>query len=209
MTNAASRGSWRSDLAWAVVPPLSRGLGRVAWRLEITTPTKSLPRPPYVVAANHHSFLDAFMVAAALRDRIRFLGLRDLFGNYRSVDFALDSFGVIPLSRGVVPLGPVRAALEHLDAGGAVGLFPEGTRHWEFEPSRAKHGAGWLATRTGLPLVPVAVSGTEKVLGVDNRLHAGRIRVVVGDPLYAVGAGRSAVDDLTRRWALWVAANLT
>lgn len=208
MDGAASQRSWRGDIAWSVVPPLSRALGRVAWRLKITTPVRPLPRPPYVVAANHHSFLDAFLVAAALRDRIRFLGLQDLFGNYCWVDFALDSFDVIPLSRGVVPLGPVRAALDHLDAGGTVGLFPEGTRHWEFEPSRAKHGAAWLATRAGLPLVPVAVSGTERVLGVDNKLHTGRIQVVVGDPLYAVGSGRTEVEDLTTRWSGWVAAHL-
>lgn len=209
MTVQASNRPWRRRAAWAVVPNLSRGLGKVAWRLNITTPANPLPQPPYVVAANHHSFLDGFLVAAALRDEIRFLGLQDLFGNHRWVDFALDSFDVIPISRGMVPLGPIRTALHHLDAGGSVGLFPEGTRHWEFEPSRAKHGAAWLATRTGVPLVPVAVSGTERVLGVDNKLHTGRIGVVVGEPLYAMGDGRAAVEDLTGRWGGWVAANLT
>jgi len=200
--------SRRERVAWAVVPPLSRGLGRLAWHLKITTPTGRIPQPPYVVAANHHSFLDPFLVAAALPAKTRFLGLQDLFGNHRLVDFALDTFDVIPLSRGVVPLGPVRTALRHLDEGGVVGLFPEGTRHWEFEQSRAKHGAAWLATRSDVPIVPVAISGSEGVLGVDNKLHTGRIEVVVGDPLHATGSGRPAVEDLTRRWGAWVTDTL-
>lgn len=208
MTAAGEDRSWRKQVAWAVVPPLSRGLGRLAWHLRITTPKGRLPPPPYVVAANHHSFLDPFLVAAALPGKTRFLGLQDLFGNYRLVDFALDTFDVIPLSRGVVPLGPVRTALRHLGSGGVVGLFPEGTRHWEFERSRAKQGAAWLATRTGVPIVPVAITGSDRVLGVDNKLHTGRIEVVVGDPLIATGSGRPAVEDLTRRWGAWVTDTL-
>lgn len=207
MTSGREESSWRGRVAWAVAPPLTRGLGRLAWRLRITA-TDRLPRPPYVVAANHHSFLDPFLVAAALRGEIRFLGLQDLFGNYRFVDLALNSFDVIPLSRGVVPLGPLRTALSHLEGGGVVGLFPEGTRHWDFEQSRAKHGAAWLAARTEVPIVPVAISGSDRVLGVDNKLHTGRIEVVIGDPLHATGGGRSAVEDLTRRWGAWVTDTL-
>lgn len=202
------RSSRRGRIGWAMIPPLIRGVGRLAWRLEITTPTGTLPAPPYVVAANHYSFLDPFLVAAALPGEVRFLGLHDLFGNYRVVDFALETFDVIPLSRGVVPFGPLRTALTHLEAGGAVGLFPEGTRHWEFEGGRARHGAAWLAARTGVPVVPVAISGSDRVLGVDNKLHTGRIEVVVGSPLHANGSGRGEVEDLTRRWARWVADTL-
>lgn len=208
MPSDISDNRWRGRLAWSVVPPLSRGLGRLAWGLRITVLPDSLPPPPFVVAANHHSFLDAFLVAAALPERIRFLALQDLYGNYRWVDFALDSFDVIPLSRGVVPMGPVRAALRHLDTGGVVGLFPEGTRHWEFEPDRVKGGAAWLAARTDVPLLPVAIAGSDRVLGVDNRLRRGKIQVVVGNPLRAEAATRSAVDDLKARWSGWVADTL-
>ena len=51
------RSSRRGRIGWAMIPPLIRGVGRLAWRLEITTPTGTLPAPPYVVAANHYSFL--------------------------------------------------------------------------------------------------------------------------------------------------------
>lgn len=194
-------------VAWACVPPLIGGVGRIVWRLE-TDFGDGFPDPPFVVASNHHSFLDAFLIAAAFRRKIRFLALKDLFGNYRWVDFALNSFDVIPLRRGTVPLGPVRTALDYLSAGGVVGLFPEGTRHREFDPNRARPGAAWLATRTDLPLVPVAVAGTERVLGPDNRLHYGQIRVTVGPVLRRSGLERADIDDLTARWAEWVAVTL-
>jgi 1-acyl-sn-glycerol-3-phosphate acyltransferase len=193
---------------WAGLPPVIRTVARVAWRLEVD-PGPGLPDAPFVVASNHHSFLDPLLVGSVLREKIRFLGLVDLFGYYRSLDYALEVFDVIPLQRGVVPLGPVRTALSHLEQGGAVGLFPEGTRHWDFDPERALPGAAWLAARAGVPLVPVAVSGTERVLGVDNRLRRGRVIVEVGPPLSAVSGRRAAVDDLTVRWATWVSHALS
>jgi 1-acyl-sn-glycerol-3-phosphate acyltransferase len=207
-TTDRHRRSFSGRVAWAVTPPLVRGVGRLAWRLEIQSAAPP-PPPPFVVAANHYSFLDAFLVAAALPSRIRFLALQDLFGNQSWLDFALHAYGAIPVSRGVVPLGPVRSALGHLDDGGVVGLFPEGTRHWVFDPRNARHGAAWLATRAGVPVVPIAISGTDGVLGVDNKLHRGAIQVDVGESLRPNGDDREAVADLTARWGDWVQKRLS
>lgn len=190
------------------LPPVVRSVARVAWRLQLD-PGPGIPDPPFVVASNHHSFLDPLLVGSVFRERVRFLGLVDLFDNHRWLDFALEVFEVIPLRRGVVPLGPVRAALSHLEQGGTVGLFPEGTRRWVFDPGNVLDGAAWLAARAGVPLVPVAISGTERVLGVDNRLRRGRVAIEVGPPLSAVSTRRQAVDDLTVRWAGWVSGALS
>jgi 1-acyl-sn-glycerol-3-phosphate acyltransferase len=197
-----------TKVAWAIVPGIVTGVGRVAWRLEIDR-GPGFPDPPFVLASNHHSFLDSLLLGTAWGSRMRFIGLVDLLGNNRLLDFALEAFEMIPVRRGVVPLGPVRAALGHLEAGGVLGLFPEGRRHWVFDPDRALPGAAWLATRAGVPVVPAAIAGTAQVLGVDNRLHRGRIRVTIGPSMTAEGRGRPAVDDLTRRWARWVAEALS
>ncbi len=66
-------------------------------------------------------------------------------------------------------------------------------------------GAAWLAVRAGVPIVAVAAIGTDQVLGIDNRLHRGRVRIKVGPTFYAEGIGRAAVDDLTKRWSAWIA----
>lgn len=161
-----------------------------------------------MVAANHHSFLDPLLVGAVIGHRVRFIALSDLTGNYRLVDLAMDAYGYIPVTRGIVPLGTIRRALGHLGTGGVVGLFPEGTRHYRFDPDNSLPGAAWLATRADVPLVPVAIHGTDVVLGVDNRLGRGRIRVTIGPALRHRGQGREAVDDLTARWGAWVAQRL-
>lgn len=197
----------RSRLVWALTPPIIRSVARVLWRLEVRF-TDRFPEPPFVLAANHHSFLDPFLIGAVCRRPVRFVGLSDLSGHYRMVDFFLDAFQVIPVTRGKVPLRAMRESLRHLKAGGVIGLFPEGTRHDRFDPAKALPGAAWLAIRAQVPLVCVAVRGSEVVLGVENRLHRGRIDLVIGPALRGEGEGREAVDDLTRRWGEWVAATL-
>jgi 1-acyl-sn-glycerol-3-phosphate acyltransferase len=66
-----------------------------------------------------------------------------------------------------------------------------------------------MAARTGAPLVAVAVTGSDRVLGIDNKFRKGRVRVIVGPTLYPTGTDRAAVDDLTSRWAQWVTALLS
>jgi 1-acyl-sn-glycerol-3-phosphate acyltransferase len=189
----------RSRVVWALTPPLIRAVARVAWRLDVVG-RQLLPDPPYVLASNHHSFLDPLLLGAVHRRPIRFVGLSDLWGHYRTVDFFLDAWQVIPVTRGRVPLGAMREALRHLESGGTIGIFPEGRRYDVFDPRHALPGAAWLAARAGVPLVPAAVRGSEKVLGVDNRLHRGRISIAFGAPIHAHGCDRPSVDHMTVHW---------
>jgi 1-acyl-sn-glycerol-3-phosphate acyltransferase len=167
------------------------------------------PPPPFVLAANHHSFLDPPLIGAIYGKRSRFIALVDLFGNHNSLDWILDAFEVVPLRRGTVPLGPVRQCLAHLGDGGVVGLFPEGTRVDRFGDTELKRGAAWLSVRAGVPLVAVAVTGTDKVLGIDNKFHRGRVAVTIGPTMHPEGTGREAVNELTARWAQWVASTVS
>ncbi|CAN5833971.1 hypothetical protein BH23ACT5_BH23ACT5_04300 [soil metagenome] len=167
------------------------------------------PSGPFVIAANHHSLLDSVIVGAVFGRHAAFLALSDLFVNYRLLDWALRQFGVIPVGRSVVPLGAVRAAMDHLAEGGVVGIFPEGTRVVRFGDVPVRRGAAWLAARSGVPLVPVALIGTGVVLGLDNRLQRGRVRVGVGPALTAAGAGTGDIEDLRRRWQEWMVSVLT
>ncbi|GEM_PF-928850 len=198
-----SRPGPRSRFLWRYGLPAIRGAGRVAWRLKVDW-GPGFPPPPFVLAANHHSFIDPPLIGATYGRRIRFIGLVDLFGNHRLLDWALDGFEVIRVRRGTVPLGAIRTSLAHLDEGGVVALFPEGRRVDRFGELPPLPGAAWLATRAGVPLVPVAVTGTDHVLGVDNKLHRGRVAITIGPALRAEGTDREAVTDLNRRWAEWV-----
>ncbi|MGH8957453.1 MAG: lysophospholipid acyltransferase family protein [Acidimicrobiia bacterium] len=190
-----------------MAPRIIHFVSTITWRLRIDY-GNGFPDPPFVIAANHSSFLDPPMVSAAYRRRIRFLTLIDLFGNYRMLDLALQTFEVIEVRRGSIPLRALRQALDHLGAGGVVAVFPEGTRAWRFGDKPVAIGAAWLAMRVQVPLVPIAILGTGEVLGVDNKLHRGRIRVFVGPPLYPEGNGRPAAEHLSRRWSEWIESRL-
>ena len=195
--------SLKSRLFWPVVLPSIRGTARLLWRLEVDR-SHGFPEPPFVLASNHYSFLDPPLVGAIYGRRARFIALIDLYGNHRTLDWALDALDVITVRRGTVPLGTVRACLAHLDEGGVVGVFPEGIRVGRFGEVGFKRGAAWLAVRKQVPLVAAAVIGTNQVLGIDNVFHRGRIRVVVGPTLHPEGTDDDAIDDLISRWADWV-----
>lgn len=195
----------RSRLAWAFGPPTISVVSRAVWRLTVEG-SEGFPEPPFVIAANHHSFLDPPLVGAVFGKRARFIALVDLAGHHRLLDWALDWFEVIPVRRGTVPLGAMRKSLSHLGGGGVMAVFPEGTRVGRFGEGELRPGAAWLAVRAGVPLVAVAVTGTDRVLGLDNRLRRGRVKVIVGPTLHQRGSGREAVNDLMNRWQDWVAS---
>jgi 1-acyl-sn-glycerol-3-phosphate acyltransferase len=191
-----------------VIPSIKLG-ARLLWGLRVDKGS-GFPEPPFVLAANHYSFLDPPLVgAAAYGKRARFISLIDLYGNHWPLDWALDALDVITVRRGTVPLGTVRACLAHLDEGGVVGVFPEGIRVNSFGEAGFKRGAAWLAVKRQVPLVAVAVIGSDRVLGVDNVWHRGRIRLIVGPTLYPEGTDAAAIDDLLHRWAQWVGQTVT
>jgi 1-acyl-sn-glycerol-3-phosphate acyltransferase len=138
-----------------------------------------------VVAANHFSHLDPVMVSMAVDRPIRFLAVNELYGRSAVFDRLTLWLGAIPLPRSRVPLGALRLALAELDAGGTVGLFPEGMRVWVWGEVAPKRGAAWLARRAGVPLLPVAIAGSEQAMG-RSATWAGRrpIRVAVCPPIY-------------------------
>lgn len=206
--SAPAQRSLKSRLFWPVVIPSIKLGARLLWRLTVDR-GPGFPEPPFVLAANHYSFLDPPLVgAAAYGKRARFIALVDLYGNHRSLDWTLDALDVIAVRRGTVPLGTVRACLAHLDEGGVVGVFPEGIRVEKFGEAGFKRGAAWLAVKRQVPLVAVAVIGSDRVLGIDNHFRPGRIRVVVGPTLHPIGSDNAAIDELTDRWARWVADTL-
>jgi 1-acyl-sn-glycerol-3-phosphate acyltransferase len=194
----------RSRILWGVGRPVIRIVGRAGFSLRVDYQA-TLPEPPYVMAANHYSHFDPPAVGVAAGIPIRFLALDDLFGVHKLLDWLITGFGAIPIPRTRRPIRAVRTALEALEAGEVVGVFPEATRvsHWGTLPP--KRGAAWLAKRTGVPLVPVAVIGTGLGFGLENRIRRAKIRVIVGEP---IDPNSGDVDALTALWAEWISEQI-
>lgn len=119
---------------------------------------------PLLVAANHRSFLDPFVIAMMLpwRRPLHFVAKVELFEK-RWQAWILSRLGAFPVRRGQADREAVDTARGILDRGGAVCIFPEGTRIRSGSLGSPKRGAGRLALETGASVLPVAVLGTERV----------------------------------------------
>ncbi|MBA3359331.1 MAG: 1-acyl-sn-glycerol-3-phosphate acyltransferase [Thermoleophilaceae bacterium] len=120
-----------------------------------------VPSRGVLLASNHRSFLDPFVIGCCVRRPIYFMAKRELFQN-RLVGWILNALGAFPVRRGESDEQSMVTALALLERGEAVVIFPEGTRHRSGPLHPPRRGVGRLALESGAPVVPVAVTGTER-----------------------------------------------
>jgi len=143
-----------------------------------------VPTGPLVVAANHFSHLDPVIVSLAVGRPIRYLAVDELYGNSWFFDWLTLWLGAIPMTRTGVALSALRLAIDELESGGTVGLYPEGVRVWNWGEVEPKAGAAWLAHRVGVPLLPVAVVGSDQAMGRGTKVIRRRlIHITVCEPI--------------------------
>src|SRR3984885_8685822 len=133
-------------------------------------------RGPVIIASNHRSFLDPFVIATMARRPMYYVAKKELFRN-RLQGWILNALGAFPVDRGASDEESIATAKAILARGDIVLIFPEGTRIRPGSLGKPKRGVGRLALETGVPVVPVAVIGTEAVRrGWRIRPHKVRIR---------------------------------
>jgi 1-acyl-sn-glycerol-3-phosphate acyltransferase len=166
----------------------------------VTTPAvrgherlRNVPQPA-VIAANHASHLDTSVVINALprtwRHKLAVGAAADYFfkGKVRGALAAL-AIGAFPVERKRASAVSARLAVDLVKEGWNLILFPEGGRSEDGWLQEMKPGAAFVAARTGRPLVPLWITGTEHLLPKGaKRLRRGRVDVLVGDPLYPADA---------------------
>jgi 1-acyl-sn-glycerol-3-phosphate acyltransferase len=137
-----------------------------------------------ILAPNHLSYLDPPLVGCALQRPVWFMAKVELFRRAPAAWFmtALHSF---PVQRGTGDRAALKRTLDLLAAGKAVALFPEGTRSQTGELGEPELGIGMIALRSGAPVVPMAIAGTDSVYPRDAKLpRRGKIRLRIGKPLH-------------------------
>jgi 1-acyl-sn-glycerol-3-phosphate acyltransferase len=159
-----------------------RPFAKWLYRVRIDGAEQVPPRGPAILAANHESLIDPWILGLVTPRPIRYMAKSELW-NYPVLRNVMNGFGTFPIQRGAGDTDALGVAGRLLRDGEVLGIFPQGTclpyrrRPWH-------RGAARLALATGTPLVPVALVGTEKALR-PHRIKLGRprIRVLVGRPV--------------------------
>ncbi|MBL0058890.1 MAG: 1-acyl-sn-glycerol-3-phosphate acyltransferase [Elusimicrobia bacterium] len=176
------RGGWRGLLArglfW-IGHTLFRVSFSILWRLRVVGREQVPRQGALLFAANHASFADPPLVGSSVPRPIYFMAKEELF-QVPLFGWLIHQVNAFPIRRKEGDVGAFRTAQRILAAGGAMIIFPEGKRQRLGVFGRPKSGVGLLAIKTGVPVVPVYVHDTHRLLRFP------RLTVVFGAPLTAV-----------------------
>ena len=181
------------------------GVCRTYWRATYEG-LEHVPRSgAFVLAPVHRSFIDFGLVAAVTKRRIRYMGKDSLwkvggFGRF------ITTLGAFPVRRGSADREALRRCMDVIRGGEPLVLFPEGTRRSGPVVQELYEGAAYVAIRTGVPIVPIGIGGSERALRKGKRLpRPVKVHVIVGPslnppPPKASGhPSRGALRELTDR----------
>ncbi|MEU4970309.1 MULTISPECIES: lysophospholipid acyltransferase family protein [Streptomyces] len=206
-------GGAPSERGAAVGRRIGIGLMNSLWRPRVLGAWRVPATGPVILAGNHAHNVDGPMLMGTAPRPVHFLIKKEAF--IGPLDPFLRGIGQLKVDRSAADRGAVTDALAVLQAGGVLGIFPEGTRgQGDFAALRG--GLAYFALRSGAPVVPVAVLGSADRAGRLIRVLPplrSRIDVVFGDP-FTVGDGsgrrtRTALDEATVRLQERLAGHLT
>jgi 1-acyl-sn-glycerol-3-phosphate acyltransferase len=191
-------------ILYQVVRSLISVVSRTYWRLTIEGRENVPATGAFILTPVHRSFIDFGLVSGVTRRRMRYMGKDSLwkvplFGKF------ISALGAFPVRRGAADREALRRSIEMVQGGEPLVLFPEGTRRFGPTIENLFDGAAYVATRAGVPVVPVGIGGSERAMQKGKRLpRPVKIHIVVGKPLDPpVNAGgrtsRRAVRELTEQ----------
>ena len=178
------------EVMQTAVPPVAKML----WRPTVVG-LENVPRAgPLIVASNHLSFADSLVIPIVAPRQVAFLAKQDYFhGTGASGALQRSWFtamGMVPVDRDDTraAIASLDIALDILAAGGAFGIYPEGTRSRDGRLYRGRTGVAHLALTSGAPVIPVGLRGTQDLQPVGSRVpRLARVTVRFGRPLDFTG----------------------
>jgi 1-acyl-sn-glycerol-3-phosphate acyltransferase len=173
----------RMQRAWyAFVRSVVVGFCKTFWRLRVEG-TEHVPAGPFILSPVHRSNIDTPLVAAVTRRPLRYMG-KDAMWKYGWSAWFFTSLGGFPVHRGTADREALKKCVTVLEGGEPLVLFPEGTRRSGPVVEHVFDGAAYVALRTGVPIVPVGIGGSEKAMPKGAKfIRPVKVTMVVGEPL--------------------------
>lgn len=159
---------------------------------------------PFILSAVHRSNIDTPLVAAVTRRRLRYMGKKEMW-KFPPAAWLFTTLGGFPVNRGAADREALRTCIEVLRGGEPLVIFPEGGRRSGPVVGEIFEGAAYLSAKTGAPIVPVGIGGSEAAMPIGAKsLRRVKVHVVVGPPLLPENPGtksasRRAVRELNDR----------
>ena len=156
-----------------------------------------------LLCGNHISYIDPPTLGAGCPRPVHFMAKLELF-HVPILGFLIKRVGAFPVKRGSADRSALRTAIELLQGGEIVGMFPEGTRSLDGKLKAPEPGVGLIALRAKVPVTPVALIDTNQLLRPHSFLFRfSRVKVIYGKPVtlddLADQGGREAVEETGRR----------
>lgn len=170
--------------AWGNVNIWAAGVKVILTGLENVDPKK-----PYILASNHQGWFDIFAALGKLPIRFSWLAKEELF-KIPILGHAMRTAGYIPIDRSdhKKAISSMNKAAEIIRQGTSVFIFPEGTRSPDGVMMEFKKGGFVLAAKSNMPIVPIGISGSYRILPKGSWLiHPGEIRFSLGKPIHPEG----------------------
>lgn len=141
---------------------------RWIYRIEVVNPNNEPLDKPFVVCCNHISLMDVVIIAASLKSQVRFMAKKEVF-KVPIVNWFVKAMGAFPVDRKGGDVGAIKKSIEIVkNDEGCVGIFPQGTRCPGKNPreTEIKDGAGMVALRSDVGILPVAIKTKKGKLGI-------------------------------------------
>jgi 1-acyl-sn-glycerol-3-phosphate acyltransferase len=185
-----------------------RAVARFIFLLKLRVRVIGLENVPkegaFIIASNHLSWMDVPLVPSFIKRKVVYMGKEELF--YSKVGWIVRLMGAFPVKRGEADRQSLRAADTQLKAGKIFMIFPEGTRSKTHQLGQGHVGLGMIALRAGVPVIPVAVWGTEYTF---KKLRP-PVTISFGKPLLLAPKGkkitREDIEDATNEVMRHIAA---
>lgn len=183
---------------YAIASLLVRGLMKLITKLEVYGLENVPLEGPLLVVANHVHFADPPLLGAVLPRKVIFMAKSELFRTL-FIGLIVRAYEAFAVRRGEGDTRAIRRAVKVLSKGGALGMFPEGTRSRNGQLQPGRPGAAMIALRTGATILPVGISGTRTFLQWPRVLGRPRVIVRIGRPFRAspTSTSREEQDQLT------------